>query len=83
MLDYVLQTIVDMHIYYDNGLPIDLKCTQLTLGISMFKNIFLLHIKMSSHDTFQVVYSVIYSSFKLKCKIIISSVQYATLNVIM
>ena len=33
-----------------NGLQVDQKCTQMTLGISMLEIIFLLHTKMQTHD---------------------------------
>ena len=31
---------------FHNGLQVDYKCTQMTLAISMFKNILLLHTEM-------------------------------------
>ena len=45
MLDYQLTILDNMHIHDDNGLPADLKCTQLTLGIRMLKISSFLHSK--------------------------------------
>ena len=41
----------------NNGLQVDKKCTQMTLGISMLKNIIILHIKLLTHNTWQFIHS--------------------------